>query len=151
VFGTRRLYNFFHLPRQKRRLFLKAFFWLTLVRLGLRFLSFQQLCKQMRSRRRILRDENRSAKVSLRQIIWAVQASGKYTPGGAKCLAKALTTQKLMLSHGYVPELKIGVGKSSAGEFEAHAWIEYEGQVVMGALDNLAQFKPLPPLKEPSR
>ena len=29
-------------------------------------------------------------------------------------------------------QIKIGVGKDINGEFEAHAWLEYAGKVVVG-------------------
>ena len=45
-------------------------------------------------------------------------------PGGAKCLAKALTTQVLMERRGHQCEFKLGVAKNEQGELEAHAWIE---------------------------
>jgi hypothetical protein len=68
-------------------------------------------------------------------------------PGGAKCLARALTTQVLLNRQGYLPDLRIGVAKATAGQLEAHAWIEYQGQVVMGHLNDLARYLPLPSLE----
>ena len=71
-------------------------------------------------------------------------------PGGAKCLAKALTTQVLMERRGCDCAFKIGVAKTDKGELEAHAWIEKDGQVIMGMLPDLDRFKSLPPLEKPS-
>jgi hypothetical protein len=84
---------------------------------------------------------------SVRKIIWAVEISSRWMPGGAKCLARALTTQVLLNQCGYTPNLRIGVAKSVNGTLEAHAWIEYQGHVVMGNLRDLSRFIPLPSLE----
>jgi hypothetical protein len=68
-------------------------------------------------------------------------------PGHVKCLARALTTKTLMKQHGYTAELRIGVMRSQAGQLEAHAWIEYQGEVIIGQLHNLVEFTPLPSLR----
>ena len=84
---------------------------------------------------------------SLRKIIWAVNVATRYSPGGAKCLARALTTQILMNRSGFSPELCIGVARSESGEFEAHAWIKYQGYVVIGYLPDLPRYIQLPSLE----
>lgn len=148
MFGMKPLRNFLRLSPQQRGLFLKTFVLLTKVRLGLRFFSFQDLRQRLSQPTGLPQDVHG---VKLGQIIWAVNISSRYMPGGAKCLAKALTTQTLMQTYGYPPELKIGVAKSDAGAFQAHAWIEYQGNVVMGQLDDLDIYTPLPSLREPKR
>ncbi len=65
-------------------------------------------------------------------------------PGGAKCLARALTTQVLLNRQGYLPDLRIGVAKATAGQLEAHAWVEYQGRIVIGQLNDLSRYLPLP-------
>jgi hypothetical protein len=37
-------------------------------------------------------------------------------------------------------QLKIGVLKHPGDRLAAHAWLEYEGQVILGDLRNLGQF-----------
>ncbi len=82
-----------------------------------------------------------------RKIIWGVNVATRYMPGGAKCLARALTTQILMSHSGFSPELCIGVAKSESGELEAHAWIKYQGYVVIGYLPDLPRYIQLPSLE----
>jgi hypothetical protein len=60
-----------------------------------------------------------------------------------KCLARALTAQILLNRQGYLPKLCIGVSKGQNGKLQAHAWIECQGQVVIGNLSNLSDFVPL--------
>ena len=77
------------------------------------------------------------------KLVWSVQVAGHYMPGGAKCLARALATQVLMNWYRHSSELRIGVNKTATGEFRAHAWIEYQGRVIIGNLEDLSQFTPL--------
>lgn len=81
--------------------------------------------------------------ISVPFIAWTVSAASRHTPGGAMCLVRALTTQLLLNRYGYVHQLHIGVMRNDQQVFEAHAWVEYEGQVIMGYLKNLDQFKRL--------
>jgi len=60
-----------------------------------------------------------------------VQTVSNYIPQ-ATCLTKALTAQKLLKKYGYISQIKIGVNKDVEGQFEAHAWLEYAGKVVIG-------------------
>jgi hypothetical protein len=69
--------------------------------------------------------------IPVHKLIWAVQTISNYIPQ-ATCLTKALTAQKLLKKYGYSSQIKIGVGKNINGEFEAHAWVEYDGKVVVG-------------------
>ena len=89
----------------------------------------------------ICKDKNSSISVGF--IGWTIYIASRYTPGGAKCLVRALATQLLLNRYGYEHQLYIGVVKSSADAIAAHAWIEYQGRVIVGRLNNLSEFKPL--------
>lgn len=145
----KRLRKFLHLNPSDRQLLIKTFILLGLVRLGLMLLPFETLWQLLASISRATPQpqhlEVNSDRVStLGKIVGAVNLSSRYTPGGAKCLARALTTQVLMSRRGYSPELRIGVAKGKEGILEAHAWVENQGQVVIGHLENLSHFTPLP-------
>ncbi len=126
-------------------LLMMAFIVLGAVRLGLWLLPFHRVLRgcETVSQLSILR---RQACFAVADLIWAVNCSSRYMPGGVKCLARALTTKVLMQQQGYVPELKIGVRKSSQGHLEAHAWIDYNGHIVMGNVMDLPRYLPLPSL-----
>ena len=51
--------------------------------------------------------------------------------------------------HGHRAELRLGVIKSDAGYLLAHAWVESEGQIVVGDVRGLSRYKPLPALPTP--
>ena len=123
-------------------LLFKAFILLGIIRLGLWQLSFAHLRKFLAffSHRTISINSDRQIEVDC--IVWAVNKSSQYMPG-VKCLARALTTEVLMYQYGHQPQLRIGVAKRS-GKIEAHAWVESQGQVLIGQLQDLWQFKVLP-------
>ena len=121
-----------------------TFLLLGAIRLGLWLLEFRILLKVVNKFSTI---KFPFPYTSLRKIIWAVNVATRYSPGGAKCLARALTTQILMNRSSYSPELCIGVARSESGEFEAHAWIKYQGYVVIGHLPDLPRYIQLPSLE----
>ena len=121
-----------------------TFFLLGAIRLGLLLLEFRILLKIVNKLSTI---KLPLPNAGLRQIIWGVNVATRYMPGGAKCLARALTTQILMSRSGFSPELCIGVAKAESGELEAHAWIKYQEYVVIGHLPDLPRYIQLPSLE----
>jgi hypothetical protein len=111
-------------------------------RLGLWVLPFATL-------RRLLvrppRSGSRTPPVALGDLCWFVAALDRrvrWALGG--CLAQAVAAEALLLRYGYAPSLKIGVRAAPRGErVRAHAWVECEGRVVIGWLDDLAAYTPL--------
>ncbi len=129
-----------------RYLLLRTFLLLGSIRLGLWMLSFQTLQKLLA---RVSQPETSTVKLEplpIGKIIWAVNLSSRYMPGQVKCLARALTTQVLMKQSNYTAELRIGVAKGESGKLEAHAWIEHQGRVVIGYLQDLSRYTPMPSL-----
>jgi len=79
------------------------------------------------------------------RIVLAVTVASRYVPK-ATCLTQALATQVLLARRGHSVHLRIGVARSETGEFQAHAWVECYGRVVIGGADAPVRFTPLPPL-----
>lgn len=77
-------------------------------------------------------------------VSWAVARVGDRFRMDGPCLTLALTAifhYRRML----VPaDLRIGVLRDKPGELTAHAWVERDGQVVVGQLDDLDRYLPLP-------
>jgi hypothetical protein len=80
------------------------------------------------------------------RIAWAVDAADRNVPGDRSCLVRSLTTETLLRAYGRDPIHRIGVDRGDDGAVEAHSWIEYDGDVLIGQLDDLARYEPLPPL-----
>jgi Transglutaminase-like superfamily len=52
----------------------------------------------------------------------------------ATCLTKALAGQVLLTHYGHSTVVHVGVTKEKgAGTFQAHAWLESDGKVLIGA------------------
>lgn len=127
-----------------RKLILDTFILLGAMRLGLRFVPFQTLQSKLETASQLF--PKAKEQLSVGKIIWVVNASSRYMPG-VKCLARALTAQVLMKQHGHPSELRIGVAKAETGELEAHAWIEHRERVVIGNLNDLQRYVPMPSFK----
>ncbi len=81
---------------------------------------------------------------AIRRAVWAVLVASRRVPG-ASCLTQALAA-KLMLARCGVPsQLRIGVARGEQGNFQAHAWLEAVGQVVIGDV-GLERYATLPSL-----
>jgi hypothetical protein len=145
--------SFLKLNRGDRGILLRTYLLLTLVRLGLLLLPFERLWKGLVKLGKLPPSAAAVAKTKLkteaqivRQVVWAVNLSTRFSPGGAKCLARALTTKVLLDRRQCPSDFKIGVAKNELGELEAHAWIEFHNQVVMGQVSKLDQYTPMPSL-----
>jgi hypothetical protein len=144
----KQILRFVRLAPQDRNLFLKTYILLTLVRLGLLLRSFNRLCKLLERFSGFNPSSASDHPLLIRRIAWAVDASCKLMPGSVKCLARAMTMKTLLDLHHCPSKLMIGVDKNNVNQLEAHAWVEYEGHVVMGQLHDLSRFKPLPSLPQ---
>ncbi len=143
----KKLPKLLQLSKSDRQLLLNTFILLGLVRLGLWLLPFQRLRQLLTKIGRSSLQYQQAKQIPLSKIVWAVNLSSRYLPGEVKCLARALTTQVIMTRHGFSPQLRIGVAKGETGKLEAHAWIESQGQIVIGYLRDLSRFTPLPSLE----
>ncbi|MBE9038101.1 lasso peptide biosynthesis B2 protein [aff. Roholtiella sp. LEGE 12411] len=143
----KRLGKFLNLTNSDRHLLINTFILLGLIKIGLWLLPFQRLLQLLSTISQTSLKSQEIQRTDLGKIVGAVNVSSRYIPGGVKCLARALTTQVLMTRYGYSPELRIGVAKKEGGKLEAHAWVESQGQVVMGYLRELSSFTPLPSLE----
>lgn len=75
------------------------------------------------------------------RIPWAVNAVAECVPLYFSCLMRAIVGERLFAANGYRTELHLGVTKDTG--FEAHAWVERDGEVVVGDVDGHDRFQPL--------
>lgn len=130
VFGS-----FMALKPEDKKLVLKTFFLNYYVRIITWIYPFQKVRKIANDRGK----HHKKNQIELSRLIWAVNVTSHYVLRST-CLTKALTAQILAEQFGYNPTLRIGVMKDEE-EFEAHAWLEYEGEVVLG--DSEKEYVPL--------
>lgn len=132
-----------------RHLLAEAGLLLVLTRIGLWLLPYPKL-------RRVLDRAYPSGREPSREfpdrVSWAVTAVAGRLPG-MTCLVQSLTAHAMLHCRGYRADLRIGVqGRASnaARPIEAHAWVECEGRVVVGKVQNLAEYRVLTPTAPPT-
>jgi hypothetical protein len=140
---VRPIRQFVQLPRRERWLLLHAAMWVAAMRLALWTLPFRSVRRLATGR---TSTSPQLAAFPVQHLSWAVQAAGRRIPG-ASCLTQALALQRLLARAGKRAELRIGVAKDIARGFESHAWVDFEGNVVVGnngELDRYATILALP-------
>jgi hypothetical protein len=140
-----RLSRFYRLPTSERWLLAKAALLLGTIRVGLWLLPFRTL-RSFLDRAADFHRPRETHDQLTDVVVWAVEVAAKYMPGFNTCLTKALATQVLLSRRGRPALLRIGVVRSAEGEFEAHAWVESDGRVVIGGYE-LERYTPLATLE----
>ena len=97
--------------------------------------------------RRLLVGKQRAgvATVTRDQVRWAMAQASRVVPG-ATCLPQALAAESVLNRGGVAADMHIGIMKTPAGRFLAHAWVESDGRIVVGDLPELAAYTRLPNL-----
>lgn len=124
------LSRFAALSPAERRLFMGAAGLLTAVRVGLWVLPFRWVHKAVGAIGSPPRSRD-DARPTAERIVWAVEAAARRVPR-TTCLVRALAAQALLARRGYTSQLRLGVTRGSNEAFEAHAWIEQDGRVLLG-------------------
>ncbi|MCF2488464.1 lasso peptide biosynthesis B2 protein [Dyadobacter sp. CY347] len=118
------------LSLEGKLIFLKAAASLVLIKVGLTILPFATfrkifhwLCKSKYT--------GETSQQSVDLTVWAVDTAANLLPLELLCLPRALATKYLLRK---VPALtlEIGIEVNPAKQFEAHAWVEKNGSVIMG-------------------
>jgi len=138
----RRRREFWRLPPSYRRLLITALLLIGIVRVGLWLLPFQTLRRLLAHTAREVAGTRGGGQAPINRVATAVTVASRYVPA-ATCLTQALATQVLLRRCGYSANLRIGVARSEAGEFQAHAWVECQGEVVIGGVQAPSRFTPL--------
>ena len=128
----RRVHKVFQLSPGERVVLVQAWGLFLLVELALRILPFTRLLSLSRTVFLKQKSEPASGLVpSVSRLAWLVEVAGRYTPVRATCLKKALVLSWLLARRGTRTEVQIGVTRHE-GRLEAHAWLDYDGQVIFG-------------------
>ena len=87
----------------------------------------------VRAARRICRFLTRGiSEEAVESLTWAAGCAGRWIP--SRCLAQAITLQALLSKSGHRSVVEIGVDNQGK-QLEAHAWVRYQGDVVLGGPD----------------
>lgn len=139
------LFKFVVLSRQEKWLYLNTAFWLLAVKVGLYLLPFERL------RGWLAHFDPPDDKLvdleEMRSIIQTIERIGQFLAPLRNCLLQALVGHRLLGRKGFNVQLKIGVLKHPGDQLAAHAWLEYQGRVILGDLRGLEQFAAFPALE----
>jgi hypothetical protein len=138
----RRIAKFFALAQSDRALILSALAPLIAMRAAMWTLAFARVKRIADAMSRPMRADAAAGQPSPERVAWAVANVSRVVPRSHNCLIRALATGIVLKRYGYPSELKIGVAKPADGRFEAHAWLESGGNVVIGDFQ-LEQYVPL--------
>jgi hypothetical protein len=124
----RKLHRASRLSCKEWGLFFQAWGWLLFFDLGLRISRFPTL-KAYASRTHPSNPRNQAANQRIAALRLAVDRARSHHIYRMTCLRRSLALQKMLTSGGIESQLKIGVRKNN-GDFQAHAWIEYQGEPI---------------------
>jgi len=132
------LRKFLGLDWQERCLLLQTALVVMSVRAALGLLPFKQvndLLSHRAQRRRALRN------ISKTRVIWAVRTASALLPGST-CLTQALAARYQLERCGLNTQLHFGVAKKEDGRLLAHAWLQCDGEAVIGG-EIASRFAPV--------
>lgn len=81
-----------------------------------------------------------SARRGSKEIGWAVETAGNVLPGRYRCLHRSIVGHALLVANGHSATFNFGVAMDDS-DFNAHAWIECDGDVVIGDIDDLGTYR----------
>lgn len=82
-----------------------------------------------------------------RRFVRSIDAVGHRLFPRNPCLTQAVLVQRHLRARGHPSELRIGVRKGATMTLEAHAWVECDGEVVIGSRGMAEDHVPLPTLR----
>ena len=138
------LARFIALSPAERHLIVAAAGLLAAIRVGLWLLPFRSVHGAIRTLGHRSRVRNERGTLPVERIVWAVGAADQLVPW-TTCLVRALAAQALLARRGHASQLRLGVAGGSGRTFEAHAWLERDGRVLIGGPVE-PRYVPLPAL-----
>jgi hypothetical protein len=70
--------------------------------------------------------------VKVMDIVRATDRATRLVPRGYNCLVRALSARLLLAYYGFGSTLSLGVAKTASGALAVHAWLQRDGEVVIG-------------------
>lgn len=125
---------------RQRFLFLQALGLLQMVALSLQFWGLKRTqTALMRLPQPDLSAPSKEQLASIGATLQMVQIAARYSRRWTTCLKNSLVLWYLLRRQGIAANLQIGV-RLEQGQFQAHAWVEYQGLVVGDRADVRQQY-----------
>ena len=119
-----------------RWLVIEAAVLLSTVRLGIAGLRFSVLRSALDLLSGVPPNHHGKPSPAVERLAWALAAASRRLPFRSTCLVESLAVDAMMRRRGYASEIRFGVRPPSAGVLAGHAWVECDGAVVFGALQD---------------
>jgi transglutaminase superfamily protein len=131
--------RFLRLSWSDQRLIVRMVLLLTAIRAGLWLLPFDVLRRRLRTGFPLGTFPSAPIVVPVERLARLVAASSRVVPG-ATCLTQSLAVQFLLTRAGYASVIRLGVARNDACGFEAHAWVDCHGQVLLDHPADIARY-----------
>jgi len=126
----RRIKQFNQLPKSEKKILFLAWQRSWQVRISLWLRSYKETRSRLEDR--FTSQENKlENSVSAERIAYLVMAASKWVMSST-CLTRAFVGEWMLKEAGFNPSLHIGVKKGEEKDFEAHAWLEMDGEKLIG-------------------
>lgn len=119
-----------NLSQNEKLTFLRASICLILIKIGLSVLPFSTFRKLFHWLTKYDSVTETSQKY-IQETVWAVDSAADHLPIELLCLPRALAA-KYLLRRVPALTLEIGIEINPSKSFEAHAWVEKNGSVIIG-------------------
>lgn len=138
----RKLRTFMSHSRQQRGLIAEAMLLTWLARLAVRLIPFSWIVRWIEHKA----SSHQSAKIPEPALIYSLRRAVKTASRNALwksvCMQQSLAMYSMLSRRGYGSTLRMGAKINPEGKIEAHAWLESNGQVILGE-DGMAGMTPL--------
>ena len=81
-------------------------------------------------------------RADVRRAVHIVAAAYRLHPLPSSCLPRTVVLWSLLQRRGIGADVRIGVRYNTQGQFESHAWLEWNGEVLNDAADVARQYLP---------
>ena len=126
--------KFINKPFSVQILFFKSLFYIALIKILLKALNFNIFKKTYRKLFLLLKSSYLPNDNYITNVIWAVVRTKYFIPSAKNCLVQALASKLLLARYGKAIKLHIGVKFDPSHKFLAHAWVEYNSEIIIGEL-----------------
>ena len=142
--GLKTLINFWTLHRQNKKLVLIVFPLLVLIRVSFLCLPYRWFRRFFIDIAQAKGDRLIGKQIEAWRILRIVDAVGGKLTLTNHCLTKAVAAKLLLNRAGFAVDFRIGVSMASGGKIDGHAWLESDGRVVLGYLNDLGRYTVFP-------
>lgn len=122
-----RFAKFMKLSGRRRRLLLRTWLQLNATAIGLRLFSLPRILQSFGTN--TAARNHTPGPFSKEEIIWTVRAAAALA-WSPTCAVRALVAERLLRRNGHAAQFKVGVRPGE--DFQAHAWVEDAGGVLVG-------------------